>query len=156
MVFPNWKKEFHVLVDASSIALNIVLAQPQEGELDHPISFARRKLSTAEKKYTRTKREGLEMVYALQKFMYYLLGSHIKMYTNHFSLIYLVNKLVLGRRICRWLLLFQEYDFEVIVKPGKLNAGPDHLSRILTREYERNLDDSLPDAHLFLVQMVDE
>jgi len=26
--------------------------------------------------------------------------------------------------------LFQEYDFEVIVKTGRLNVGPDHLSRI--------------------------
>jgi hypothetical protein len=52
--------------------------------------------------------------------------------------------------------LFQEYDFEVIVKPGKLNAGPDHLSCILSGEDAGNLDDSLPDAHLFAVQMVDD
>jgi hypothetical protein len=51
---------------------------------------------------------------------------------------------------------FQEYDFEVIVKPGKLNAGPDHLLHILSREDPRNLGDSLPDAHLFVVQMVDD
>jgi hypothetical protein len=105
-----------------------VLAQPGEGELDHPIVFASRKLSTAEKNYMTTEREGLEMVYALQKFRHYLLGSHFKMYTDHSALRYLVNKPVLGGRICRWLLLFQEYDFKVIVKPGKLNAGPDHLS----------------------------
>ena len=41
---------------------------------------------------------------------------------------------MLGGCICRWLLLFQEYDFEVIVKPGRLNAGLDHLSCIKTRE----------------------
>jgi hypothetical protein len=69
---------------------------------------------------------------------------------------YLVNKLVLGGKICRWMLLFQEYDFEVIVKPGKLNTGPDHLLRILTEEDAGNLDDNLPDAHLFVVQMVDD
>jgi hypothetical protein len=124
LVFPDWKKEFHIHVDASSIVLGAVLAQPGEGELDHLISFASRKLSTAEKNYMTTEREGLEMVYALQKFRHYLLGSHFKMYTNHSALIYLVNKPVLGGRICRWLLLFQEYDFEVIVKPRKLNAGP--------------------------------
>jgi hypothetical protein len=28
MVFPDWSKEFHVHVDASSIALGVVLAQP--------------------------------------------------------------------------------------------------------------------------------
>ena len=45
LVFPDWKLPFHVHVDASSIALGIILAQPGEGGLDHPISFASRKLS---------------------------------------------------------------------------------------------------------------
>ena len=54
-------------VDASSVALDIVLTQPGEGALDHPIAFASRKLSTAEKNYTMTEREGLAMFYALQK-----------------------------------------------------------------------------------------
>jgi hypothetical protein len=67
------------------------------------------------------------MVYALQNFRNYLLGSHFKMYTYHSALKYLVNNLVLGERICIWLLLFQEYDFEVMVKPGKLNVGPDQV-----------------------------
>jgi len=67
-----------------------------------------------------------------------------------------VNKLVLGGRIYIWLLLFYEYDFKVILKPGKLNAGPDHLSRIMTGEDAGNLYDILPDAHLFSFQMVDD
>jgi len=96
------------------------------------------------------------MVYALQKFRHYLLGSHFKMYTDHSALRYLVNKLVLGGRICRWFLLLQECDFEVVVKPGKLNVGPDHFSRILSKEEAGNLDDSLPNAQLFSVKMVDD
>ena len=58
LVFPNWNKEFHVHVDASSIAMGIILAQLGEGNIDHPISFASRKLSTTEKKlyYHRTRR----------------------------------------------------------------------------------------------------
>jgi hypothetical protein len=86
------------------------------------------------------------MVYALQKFRNYLLGSHINMYKNHFELKYLVKKRVLGGRICIWILVFQEYKFEVVVKPGKLNVGPDHLSRILSREDVGNLDEKLLDA----------
>jgi hypothetical protein len=78
------------------------------------------------------------------------------MFTNHSSLKYLVNKPVLGERICRWLLLFQEFDFEVIVKPGKLNVGPDHLSRITNGEEPMNLEGKFPDAQLFLVQVADE
>jgi hypothetical protein len=96
------------------------------------------------------------MVYTLQKFRQYLLGSHFKIYTDHFSLRYLVNKPVLGGRICRWLLLFQEYEFEVNVKPGKLNVGPDQLLCILSGEDAGNIDDSLPYAHLFAIQMVDD
>jgi hypothetical protein len=126
------------------------VSSPGEGDIDHPIAFARRKLSTTEHNYTTTEREGLAMVYALQKFRHYLLGSHFKMYTNHYVLRYLVNKPVLGGRICRWILLFQEYDFEVIVKPGKFNSGPDHLSCILSGEDAGNLDDNLPDMCTYL------
>jgi len=96
------------------------------------------------------------MVYALQKFRHYLLGSHFKMYTDHSALKYLVNKPVLGGRICIWILLFQEYDFEVVVKPGLLNNGPDHLSRIESGEDPISLEDELPNAQLFSVSMVDE
>jgi hypothetical protein len=53
-------------------------------------------------------------------------------------------------------ILFQEFDFEVIVKPGKLNAGPDHLSRVTNGEEPMNLEDNFLDAQLFLVQIVDD
>ena len=68
LVFPDWKKQFHVHVNALSVALGIVLTQPGEGTIDHPISFSSRKLLTAKKNYTMTEREGLTMVYVLQKF----------------------------------------------------------------------------------------
>ena len=137
-IIPYWKKEFQVHVDASSIALGIVLTQPGEGAIDHPISFASRKLSTTEKNYITTKREGLAMVYALQNFRHYLLGGQFKMFTDHSALKYLVNKPVLGGKICRWLLLFQEFDFKVIVNPCQLSVGLDHLSCIESGEEPNN------------------
>ena len=91
--------------------------------MDHPIMFASWRLSKVENNYPTTEREGLAMVYVLQKYRDYLLGG-----------------------ICRWLLLFQEYDFEVIVKLGRLNAGPYHFSRIETGEKPTNLEEGLPDA----------
>jgi hypothetical protein len=96
------------------------------------------------------------MVYALQKFRHYLLGKHFKMFTDHSTLKYLVNKPVLGGRICRWLLLFQEVDFEVIFKPRKINVRSDHLSRVINGEEPTNLEDKFPDVQLILVQIVDE
>jgi hypothetical protein len=151
LVFPNWEKTFHVHVDASTITLGAILVQPGSGDLYNPIAFTNKKLSDLEKNYNTTEREGLAMVYALQKFKPYLLGKHFKMFTYHSPLKYLVNKPMFVGRICRWLLLFQEFYFEVIVKPRKLNVGPDHLSRITNGEEPTNLEDNLPDVQLFSV-----
>ena len=154
-VFPKWDVEFHVHVDVSCIALGSVITQEGDEGLDHPITFTSRRLSKAEKNYSTTEREGLAMVYMLQKFRHYLLGSQFKMYMDHFALKYLVNKLVLVGRICRWLLLFQEYDFEVIVKPRRLNMEPDHLSRIETGKETTKLEEGLSGVQLFVVRILD-
>lgn len=106
LVFPNWKKELHVHVDVSCIVIRAILTQDGGEGLDHPIAFASHILSKAKKNYSTTEREGLAMVYVLQKYQHYFLGGHLKMYTYHFVLKYLVNKPMLGRHICRWLLLF--------------------------------------------------
>jgi hypothetical protein len=103
-------------------------------------------LSKTERNYTTTGTKGLAMVYALQKFRHYLLGGHLNMFTDHSALKYLVNNPVLGGRICIWLLLFQEYDFEIVVKPGRMNKGPDHLSMLEHGEEPTILEDTLPDA----------
>jgi hypothetical protein len=65
IVFPDWEKTFHVHVDASSITLGSILAQPGVGYLGHPITFATINLSESEQNYNTTEREGLAMVYAL-------------------------------------------------------------------------------------------
>jgi len=46
LIFPYWKKEFHVHVGVLFIALGTILSHPGEGDIDHPISFMSRKLST--------------------------------------------------------------------------------------------------------------
>ena len=94
------------------------------------------------------------MVFSLQKYRHYLLANPFTFYTDtdHQALKYLVNKPLHHGRICRWLLLFQEFEFEVVVWPGRLNVGPDHLSRINTGEEPTGVDDDLPDAHLFWIE----
>ena len=68
------------------------------------------------------------------------------MFIDHSTLKYLVNKPMLGWRICRWILLFQEYDFEIVVKTGRMNKGPNHLSRLEHAEEPTSLEDTLSDA----------
>lgn len=119
--------------------------------MDHPIYFSSCKLSQAEHKYTTTERVGLDMVYALQKFRHYFLGGHFKLFTYHSILKYLVNKIVLeGIIFCK--LLFQEFSFEVVVNPDKLNVGPYHLYRLNLGESGGAVDDQLPDAYIFCIE----
>ena len=96
------------------------------------------------------------MVYALQKLWHYLFGGHFKMFSDHSALKYLVNKPLLGGKIYRWLLLFQDFDFEIVVKPRWLNTGPDHLSHIENGEEPTNIDDGFPDTQLFRVDIIDD
>jgi len=52
-------------------------------------------------------------------------------------------------------MLFKKYDFEVIVKLGQLNMGPDHLLHTEMGEEPTNLEDGLPDTQLFAVHIRD-
>ena len=93
------------------------------------------------------------MVYALYKFCHYLLGGHFNFFIDHSTMKYLVNKLVLEGQIFRWLLLLQEFAFEVVVKPRQLNKGPSHLSLLEYGEFE-GPDDQLHDVDLLRVEVV--
>jgi len=120
---------FHVHIDTYGIALGAVPVQPGE-KMDHPVYYASIKLSTTERNYATIEREALAMVYSLQKFRHYLLDMPFKFFTDHSALKYLVNKAILEGKMCKWLLLFQKFTFEVVVKPGRLNVGLDYLSRL--------------------------
>lgn len=82
------------------------MAQPCEGDLDHTIYFTSRKISNAEKSYTKNEWEALTVVYLLQKFRNYLLGGPFKFFIDHSTFKYLVKKPVLEGKICIWLLFF--------------------------------------------------
>lgn len=65
------------------------------------------------------------------------------------ALKYLVNNPILQGHICLWVLLFQEFDFTVMVKLGKSNSGPGHLSRIQSEEDVQTIEDTIMDAQLY-------
>jgi hypothetical protein len=93
------------------------------------------------------------MIYALQNFRH---DSHFKFFTNHSALKYLVDKPILEGRICRLLLLFQEFSFEVIVKKRICNVGPYHLSILESRESGGVVYDQLPDVDMFHIEAISE
>ena len=129
-----------------------MLAQNSTGKIDQPIAYASRLLSKAEKNYTTTEQEALAMVYAVNKFHHYLLGNKLIFYVDHLALQYLVNKPQVSNRLAWWLLLFLEFDFKVIYKPGKIQSVVDALSRNEGAQPATEIPDQTTDAQLFSMQ----
>ena len=152
MIPPNWDLDFHVFVDASDVAVGSVLMQETTAGWFRPVYYASRRLSTAEKNYSVTERECLGMIYSIKKFRHYLLGRRFYFHVDHSALLYLVRQQNLTGRLARWVLLLQEFDFEVIHRPGNQNLVADYLSRLDSGEPPNGINDDLPDAALFGVQ----
>ncbi|XP_070017932.1 uncharacterized protein [Nicotiana sylvestris] len=74
IVAPNWEQPFELICDASDYAVGAVLGQ-RKYKLMHPIYYASRTLSGAQLNYTVTEKEMLVVVFALDKFRSYLIGS---------------------------------------------------------------------------------
>lgn len=125
----DWDQEFYVTIDASGWCLGAIFWQHQKDRREKPIYYACQRMSPAEWKYTTKEREALAVVYAYKKFRHYLLGYRFVFHTDHDSLKYLVNKLDIFGWIARWILLLQELNYEVVVKPGKANSNANFLSR---------------------------
>nr|XP_009777677.1 PREDICTED: uncharacterized protein LOC104227184 [Nicotiana sylvestris] len=68
--------------------------------------------------------------YMESKFRAYLLGSKVIVYTDHAALCYLMAKKDAKLRLIWWVLLLQEFDFEVKDRKGTQNQVADHLSRL--------------------------
>nr|GEZ40059.1 DNA-directed DNA polymerase [Tanacetum cinerariifolium] len=104
-----------------------------------PIHYASKTLTEVESNYTTTEKEMLAVVYAFEKFQSYLIMNKCIVHTDHCALKYLFAKKDAKARLLRWVLLFQEFDFDVLDTKGAENLAADHLSR-LEKPYENVLD----------------
>ena len=115
---PNWSQPFHVFVDVSNVAIGSALMQKTPPNWYQPVYYASQRLSIAEKNYSTTEHEALGMVYNITKFRHYLLGRKFTFHVDHSTLVYLINKESLTGRLARWMLLLQEFDFQIHHRPG--------------------------------------
>nr|GFC42416.1 reverse transcriptase domain-containing protein [Tanacetum cinerariifolium] len=84
-------------------------------------------------------KEMLAVVYAFKKLRSYLIMNKSMVHTDHSTLKYLFAKKDAKERLLRWLLLLQEFYFNVLDTKGAENLAADHLSR-LENPYENVLD----------------
>ena len=147
---------FHVHIDASNFAIGCVLVQLGKHNLDYPISFASCQLNEAEVNYTTMKREGLAIVYVVRKLYHSLLASQFIFIVDHQAVLYILNKPCTTSHIPRWMWLLLEFDFMVIVCKGFKHALADHLYRVLNGELATKVEDDLPNAPHFQLDLIPE
>ncbi|RDY14298.1 Retrovirus-related Pol polyprotein from transposon 17.6, partial [Mucuna pruriens] len=129
------------MCDASNSALGAVLGQGAGvGQPMHVIAYAFRTMNSAQQNYTTTEKELLAIVFALDKFHSYLLGSRIIVFFDH--------KPDAKPRLIWWMLLLQEFDIEIRDKKGAKNSIADHLSRIERESEPMPIRDEFPDEQL--------
>jgi len=128
---PDVQKPFILQTDASSEGIGAILLQ-EEDQIKHPIAFASKKLLRREQNYSTIEREALAIVWGVQKFSHYLLGTHFVLETDHHPLQYLHQAKFQSGRLMRWSLVMQPYRFTVRAIKGSENVGADFLSRFVS------------------------
>ena len=131
---PDFSKPFTMAVDASQVGVGAVLLQPDEDQVQRPVSYFSKKFTAAQRNYSVIEQELLAIILALQHFEVYVpaYGPKVTVLSDHSPLQFLDKFKFKNMRLTRWSLLLQEYNLEVCHIKGVDNVLADCLSRAPT------------------------
>lgn len=87
----------------------------------HPVYFASRSITSAERKYHVTDAEALAVAFALRKFYFFVYGMEVVIRPDHLPLIALLKGSNVSRRVLRWALEIQKYKLRFEYVKGRAN-----------------------------------
>jgi len=140
LAMPNDEDPFILDTDAGDVSIGAVLSQVQEGE-ERVIAYASRSLSKQERNYYVTKKELLAVVFYSKVFRQYLLGRQFLIRTDHSALQWLRTTPEPMGQQARWCEILEEFDFQIVHRPGVKHGNADALSRRPCRQCGKTADD---------------
>lgn len=148
-----------LIVDASPVGLGAVLVQYDSNDKPRIIACASKALSGPESRYAQTQREALAVVWATERFRFYLMGRSFTILTDGEANEFIFNtEHRLGRRAVSraeaWALRLLPYTFTIRRVKGSENIA-DVFSRLISAS---QVDDPFPDAvedHIMLTTVED-
>ena len=132
LAYPAFDRPFTVETDASISGIGAVLSQEQADRKLHPVAYASRALSTAERNYSVTELETLAVVWALTRFHHYLYGSPVTVVTDHTAVRALLETPNPSCKHARWWTKVYGSglkDVKIVYRAVRLNSIADALSR---------------------------
>ena len=126
---PDWQREFKLHTDWSNVGVGACLSQVDVDGIEYAIAYASKMNTGPESNYSAYEGEVGAVVWAVQRFRYYLYGHHWQLITDCKAMEWLKTTAKLRGKLARWSLILAEYDFDIKHRPGKLNTVPDYLSR---------------------------
>lgn len=103
-----------MIADASPVALGAVLIQFTD-DTPFVVSFASKALSEVERRYSQTEKESLALVWAVERFYYYLAGIQFELETDHKPLEAIFKPTSKPpARVERWVLRLRSFNCKII------------------------------------------
>ena len=126
----DYDKPIYLSTDASTLGVGGVLFQhQQEGDTEKKniICYVSRAFNGTEQKWSTIEQEAFGIYFSIMSLRGHLLGHKFTVLTDHRNLTYLAK--AEAAKIVRWRLNLQQFDFDIVHVPGKMNTIPDALSR---------------------------
>ena len=134
LAYPTPHGRYILDTDASQFAYGAVLSQiqtdEQGNEVERVIAYHSKMLNSAEQRYCARRRELLAIVKSVKYFEVYVRGPKFTIRTDHASLQYIKTLTTMPDQMYRWILALEQYDYKIVVRPGKDHTNADTLSRV--------------------------